>query len=135
MATLLKYCGTPANVVHFHNAAVLTSSGRRKMPLLTGPEREQMLPPLLNIHHWELCQHGSREAIRRSFMFKNFDVAFDFMKKIADKSKIMNHHPEWFNVYNKVDILLTSHDAGGLSRRDIDLANFINDAAFEYQAK
>ncbi|KAH9581117.1 putative pterin-4-alpha-carbinolamine dehydratase [Schistosoma haematobium] len=71
------------------------------MPLLTGPEREQMLPPLLNIHHWELCQHGSREAIRRSFMFKNFDVAFDFMKKIADKSKVMNHHPEWFNVYNK----------------------------------
>ncbi|CAI2732569.1 unnamed protein product [Schistosoma spindalis] len=111
MATLLKYCGTLTNVVHLHNAAAFSSSGRRKMPLLTGPERDQMLPPLLNIHHWELCQHGSREAIRRSFMFKDFDVAFDFMKKIAEKSKVMNHHPEWFNVYNKVCHLTLSVDS------------------------
>ncbi|CAH8593984.1 unnamed protein product [Heterobilharzia americana] len=106
------------------------------MPRLSESEREQLLTPLVNNHKWELCsEHRSGDAMRRSFTFKNFDVAFDFMTKVAEKAKTMNHHPEWFNVYNKVDILLTTHDAGGLSQKDVDLAKYITDAATEYQGK
>ncbi|KAH8873314.1 pterin-4-alpha-carbinolamine dehydratase [Schistosoma japonicum] len=135
MATLVKLFGTLPNALYFRIRTVNSSPRKRKMPLLTDLEREQLLSPLLNTHHWELCRNNSRDAIQRSFVFKDFDAAFDFMTKIASKSKVMNHHPEWSNVYNKVDILLTSHDVGGISKRDVDLANFINDAAFEYQAK
>ncbi|KAA0190967.1 Pterin-4-alpha-carbinolamine dehydratase [Fasciolopsis buskii] len=80
-------------------------------------------------------EHKSGDAIRRTFVFKNFDLAFDFMTDVAEKAKEMNHHPEWFNVYNKVDIVLTTHDAGGLSKRDLELARFINEAACRWGAK
>jgi 4a-hydroxytetrahydrobiopterin dehydratase len=62
----------------------------------------------------------------KNLEFTNFDDAFDFMKLVAEKSKVMDHHPEWFNVYNKVNITLNTHDAGGLSKNDIVLASFIN---------
>lgn len=63
-----------------------------------------------------------RDAIRRVFTFKDFSEAFAFMARVALKAEAMDHHPEWFNVYNKVDVTLTTHDADGLSRKDIDLA-------------
>jgi 4a-hydroxytetrahydrobiopterin dehydratase len=62
----------------------------------------------------------------KNLEFTNFDDAFDFMKLVAEKSKVMDHHPEWFNVYNRVNITLNTHDAGGLSKNDIVLASFIN---------
>ena len=71
----------------------------------------------------------SREAIRRRFAFPGFREAFAFMTEVALAAEKADHHPEWTNVYNKVDITLTTHDAGGLTRRDIDLAR-IADAAF-----
>ncbi|KAK7806646.1 hypothetical protein U0070_009871, partial [Myodes glareolus] len=55
--------------------------------------------------------------------------AFGFMSRVALQAEKMNHHPEWFNVYNKVQITLTSHDCGGLSKRDVKLAQFIDSAA------
>jgi 4a-hydroxytetrahydrobiopterin dehydratase len=67
-----------------------------------------------------------RDAIRRSFTFDNFGEAFAFMTQIALMAEKADHHPEWSNVYNRVDILLTTHDAGGLSARDIDLATLID---------
>ena len=67
-----------------------------------------------------------RDAIRRSFTFDNFGEAFAFMTQIALMAEKADHHPEWSNVYNRVDILLTTHDAGGLSSRDIDLASRID---------
>ena len=69
---------------------------------------------------------GDRDAIQKSFHFKDFNEAFGFMARIALKAEKMDHHPEWLNVYNRVDITLSTHDVGGLSERDIALAKFID---------
>ncbi len=69
---------------------------------------------------------GGVGGIRRSFKFSDFAAAFAFMSRVAIVAEKADHHPEWFNVYNRVDILLTTHDAGGLSQRDIDLAVIID---------
>jgi 4a-hydroxytetrahydrobiopterin dehydratase len=63
-----------------------------------------------------------RDAIQRSFKFKDFNAAFGFMTRAALISEQMNHHPEWFNVWNRVDVMLSTHDAGGLTERDLKLA-------------
>lgn len=70
-----------------------------------------------------------RDAIRRSFRFENFVEAFGFMTRVALLAEKADHHPEWSNVYNKVEILLTTHEADGLSTRDVALAKAI-DALF-----
>lgn len=67
---------------------------------LTDDERSNQLNPLLN-SGWQM-DSGGRDAIKKDFMFKNFNEAFGFMTRIALKAESMNHHPEWFNVYNKV---------------------------------
>ena len=58
-------------------------------------------------------------------MFKDFNQAWGFMSRVALKAESMNHHPEWFNVYNKVDVTLSTHDCQGLSERDVKLASFM----------
>lgn len=63
-----------------------------------------------------------RDAISRSFKFKDFNEAFGFMTRAALVAERMNHHPEWFNVWNRVDVTLSTHDAGGLTQLDIELA-------------
>ena len=67
-----------------------------------------------------------RDAIAKSFKFADFNTAFAFMTRVALKAEAMDHHPEWFNVYNKVDIVLATHDAGGLSSLDVEMAKFID---------
>lgn len=62
----------------------------------------------------------------RQFIFKDFVAAFNFMNKVADLAEQANHHPNWSNVYNKVDIALTTHDYNGVSQRDFDLAKKID---------
>jgi 4a-hydroxytetrahydrobiopterin dehydratase len=69
---------------------------------------------------------AGRDAISKKFVFKDFNQAFGFMARAALVAEKMDHHPEWFNVYNRVDITLTTHDAGGLSARDVALARFID---------
>ena len=66
------------------------------------------------------------QGIRRTISFADFGAAFAFMTHVAILAEKADHHPEWFNVYNRVDILLTTHDAGGLSKRDTDLATQID---------
>jgi 4a-hydroxytetrahydrobiopterin dehydratase len=66
-----------------------------------------------------------RDAISRSFTFSDFSAAFAFMTRVALYAEKHDHHPEWSNVWNRVDILLTTHDAGGLSHRDIAMAEAI----------
>lgn len=67
----------------------------------------------------------ARDAITRSFTFADFSQAFGFMTRVALLAEKADHHPEWSNVWNRVDILLTTHDAGGLTQRDIALAQAI----------
>lgn len=76
---------------------------------------------------WELVQ--GRDAITKSFKFKTFNQAFGFMTQVALIAEKLNHHPEWFNVYNRVDITLSTHDAGGLTELDIKLAEKINNVS------
>jgi len=66
-----------------------------------------------------------RDAITKSFGFGDFNQAFGFMSRVALAAERMDHHPEWFNVYNRVDITLSSHDAGGVTLRDVKLAEAI----------
>ena len=67
-----------------------------------------------------------RDALTRSFRFADFSQAWGFMARVALLAEQQDHHPEWFNVYNRVDITLSTHDAGGLSQRDIALAQAID---------
>ena len=66
------------------------------------------------------------QGIKRTLRFADFAEAFGFMARVAILAEKADHHPEWFNVYKRVEILLTTHDAGGLSRRDVDLASAID---------
>ena len=67
-----------------------------------------------------------RDAIHRKFVFTDFNAAFGFMGRVALMAEKMDHHPEWFNVYNRVEVTLATHDCGGVSERDVKLARFIN---------
>ncbi len=67
-----------------------------------------------------------RDAIFKSFQFKNFNAAFGFMARVALAAEKMDHHPEWFNVYGRVDVTLTTHSTGGVSELDIKLAQQMN---------
>lgn len=80
-----------------------------------------------NLKDWELVE--GREAIARTFEFADFNAAFGFMSRAALKAEAMNHHPEWFNVWNKVDVTLSTHDAGGLTALDMELAAFMDGLA------
>ncbi len=75
---------------------------------------------LKRLPDWKLME--GREAIHRRFQFVDFDAAFAFMTRVALLAAKMDHHPEWTNVYNKVDVTLATHDAGGVTQKDIDLA-------------
>ena len=69
------------------------------------------------------------EKLRREFRFADFSEAFGFMTRAALRAEAMNHHPEWFNVYNRVVVELTTHDAGGVTSRDVELATALNELA------
>ena len=71
---------------------------------------------------------AGRDAITKTFTFKNFNEAFGFMSRVALKAEAMNHHPEWFNVWNRVEVTLSTHDAGGLTELDTELAAFMDAA-------
>jgi 4a-hydroxytetrahydrobiopterin dehydratase len=77
----------------------------------------------------------ARDAAFKRFEFEDFNAAFGFMTRIAIAADKADHHPEWANVYNRVEITLTTHDAGGLSARDMALAAFIEKAAASMGAK
>ncbi|OCC25211.1 4a-hydroxytetrahydrobiopterin dehydratase [Croceicoccus estronivorus] len=81
---------------------------------------QQRTDALAALPEWSLRDDGL--AIERTFLFKDFSEAFGFMTRAALLAEVQDHHPEWFNVYNRVQVTLTTHDAGGLSERDVKMA-------------
>ena len=88
-----------------------------------GSYRSEALQPLIK-NGWNDLQ--DRDAISKRFVFTDFNQAWGFMNRVALVAEKMDHHPEWFNVYNKVDVTLSTHDCGGLSDKDIKLALFMD---------
>lgn len=85
---------------------------------------EARMTALAEVPGW--AEMPDRDAIRRVFTFKDFSEAFAFMTRAALKAEQMDHHPEWSNVYRTVEVKLATHDAGGVTRLDIDLARAMN---------
>jgi 4a-hydroxytetrahydrobiopterin dehydratase len=91
---------------------------------LTDAQRAEFLPTL---EGWVMVD--GRDAITKRFVFDDFVQAFGFMARVALVAERMNHHPEWSNVYRTVEVTLSTHDAGGLTRRDIELAQHMDQLA------
>lgn len=94
--------------------------------LLSEQERQTALAAL---DGWAIVE--GRDAITRTFKFKNFNQAFGFMSRVALKAEKIDHHPEWFNVYSTVEVTLATHGAGGVTMLDVALAEFMNKVADE----
>ncbi|KAJ1972075.1 Pterin-4-alpha-carbinolamine dehydratase 2 [Dimargaris xerosporica] len=100
---------------------------------LTDEQRHTLLEPLTNgSAPWTLV--AGRDAIHKEFKFTNFNEAFGFMTQVALCAEKMDHHPEWFNVYNVVKVTLATHDCQGLSTNDTTLARFCDTAYQRFQA-
>jgi 4a-hydroxytetrahydrobiopterin dehydratase len=91
---------------------------------LTAEERKSKLAELPG---WEPAI--GRDALHKSFKFEDFNAAFGFMTRVAIKAQELDHHPEWFNVYNRVEVLLATHDADGVTELDVTLAQIMDAAA------
>lgn len=88
-------------------------------------DEQEIQTALTTLKGWELTEG----KLHRRFEFDDFNTAFGFMSRVALAAEKADHHPEWFNVYNRVDVWLTSHDAGGITERDISLAQAMNGMA------
>jgi 4a-hydroxytetrahydrobiopterin dehydratase len=89
---------------------------------LEGTERSNALASLIG---WDELK--DRNAITKNYQLLDFNAAFGFMSRVAIKAEKMDHHPEWFNVYNRVEVTLSTHDAGGVTQLDIELAKFMDE--------
>jgi 4a-hydroxytetrahydrobiopterin dehydratase len=94
------------------------------MPMIARLTEAERKAGLAELKEWQLV--GGRDAIKRAFKFKNFSEAWGFMNRVALLAETQDHHPEWSNVYSRVEILLTTHDCDGLSERDLKLARAID---------
>jgi 4a-hydroxytetrahydrobiopterin dehydratase len=94
------------------------------MKKLEGAERKKALAALSG---WR--EAPGREAIQKKFVFKDFNDAFAFMVRVALLAEKMDHHPEWFNVYKTVDVTLATHDAGGVTEKDVAMAKAMEEYA------
>ena len=88
---------------------------------------QQIAESLSDLSGWQKAH--DRDAITKTFKFKDFSQAFGWMVRAALQAEKINHHPEWFNVWNRVEVTLTTHDAGGVTRLDLELAAQMNDLA------
>ena len=112
--------------------AALTAKGWKEVWKCTTKKQWRnalwLLDKAYSVHCFALCavcrmlQVASRDAISKTFMFRDFKQAWSFMSKTAEYADQVDHHPEWFNVYNKVEVTLSTHDSSGVTRKDVDLA-------------
>jgi 4a-hydroxytetrahydrobiopterin dehydratase len=103
----------------------LAHTGDREKTMIAVLDTHRRAAALRELPAWQLAQNG--RSIRRTLRFAGFGAAFAFMTRVAFEAERRDHHPDWRNVYDRVEIELTTHDAGGLTERDIALARFIDD--------
>jgi len=97
----------------------------------TSVDVQAALKPLLEFQGWKYDE-GDRKVISKAYEFKDFKQAMRFMNQVADVAEKMQHHPEWWNVYNKLQVTLTTHDAGNtVTQKDVDLASAMDSIATE----
>ncbi len=90
-------------------------------------DEAQRLASLATLQGWQVVP--GRDAIAKQFRFADFNSAFGWMSRVALMAEKLDHHPEWLNVYGRVDVTLSTHDAGGVTELDIQLARFMDHAA------
>ncbi len=101
---------------------------------MTRPTRIGAIDALEKLPDWSALSTG-RDAIARTYRFADFNAAFGFMTRVALKADKIDHHPEWSNVYNRVEVVLTTHDADGVTALDVEMAQFMDEAAKALGAK
>ncbi|HEX6866852.1 MAG TPA: 4a-hydroxytetrahydrobiopterin dehydratase [Caulobacteraceae bacterium] len=94
---------------------------------MTRPQKIGADAALARLPGWRAAE--GRDAITKTFQFKDFNAAFGFMTRAALAAEKLDHHPEWFNVYNRVEVLLATHDADGVTELDVTLATIMDEAA------
>ena len=94
---------------------------------MAAPERIGAAAALAHLPGWRAVD--GRDALFKTFKFADFKTAWGFMTQAALKAEQMDHHPEWFNVYGRVDVTLATHDADGVTARDVELARFMDETA------
>ena len=94
---------------------------------MTRPQKIGAAAALAQLPGWSAAE--GRDAITRTFRFKDFNAAFGFMTRVALAAEKLDHHPEWFNVYNCVEVLLATHDADGVTALDVEMAKIMDEAA------
>ncbi|CAF3351125.1 unnamed protein product [Rotaria sp. Silwood1] len=107
----------------YSNSLTTNISKKKMRAKLEGDQRNDVLKQL-ETNGWSLVDN--RDALSKTFLFKNFNQAFGFMTRVALLAEKLDHHPEWFNVYNKVQVTLTTHDLNGLSTHDVQMAQFMD---------
>jgi 4a-hydroxytetrahydrobiopterin dehydratase len=91
---------------------------------MTAPAKIGAAAALAQLQGWTAAD--GKDAIEKTYKFADFNAAFGFMTRVAIEADKRDHHPEWFNVYNRVEVTLTTHDADGVSERDVQLARFMD---------
>jgi 4a-hydroxytetrahydrobiopterin dehydratase len=94
---------------------------------MTAPAKIGAAAALAQLTGWTAAD--GKDAIEKTFKFADFNAAFGFMTRVAIEADKRDHHPEWFNVYNRVEVTLTTHDCDGVSERDVHLATFMDGIA------
>jgi 4a-hydroxytetrahydrobiopterin dehydratase len=92
---------------------------------MTRPQKIGAEAAVARLQGWAKAE-GDRDAIAKTFRFADFNAAFGFMTRVAIKADQLDHHPEWFNVYNRVEVILTTHDADRVTDLDVTLASFMD---------
>jgi 4a-hydroxytetrahydrobiopterin dehydratase len=110
-----------------HTASAQPRTASKGATMIQKLSSEQRAAQIAQLDGWQSVE--GRDAIKRQLRFADFNEAFGFMTRVAIKAQEMDHHPEWFNVYSNVEITLSTHEANGITERDIRLARFIDEIA------
>jgi 4a-hydroxytetrahydrobiopterin dehydratase len=92
---------------------------------MSRPSKIDVAEALAQLEGWTAVD--GREAIQKNYKFADFNAAFAFMTRVALLAEKLDHHPEWFNVYNRVEVVLATHDAGGVTELDLQMARFMDE--------